>query len=346
VGPLANKQARAFTYRAGVRLSGTVVACDASAGSDLIFLSHARALDARGTRALPRPRAGKRQLLTTETTLALLGGAGERLRPHALLASAGKPFTLGPLRLELHASGFMPGAASLLCEVEGRRLVYTGPVGTDTAATLPRAAALCLDAAFGAARFRFPSAAEALADLRAFVTGALAARRAPVVLVDPFGPALDAGAALAAAGVALRAHRSVMAAAADFRRAGLATPPLQRFDGRLRPGEALLWPPEARGAPRLGALAAPAVVLASPWAADPAEVVRARADRGVALSSHADFTGLLRLVEATGASEVALVRAPGEELAAALRARGLDAYLLGPPDQIALFSTADAAPAA
>src|SRR5262245_42193529 len=108
-------QARAFSYRSGVRINGTVVACDAVAGGDLTFLSRAEAPGARGHQALPRLTA-RRQLLTTETTLALLGPDGARLRPHTLVAEYGRPFALGGVRLELFSSGLMPGAASLLCE--------------------------------------------------------------------------------------------------------------------------------------------------------------------------------------------------------------------------------------
>jgi hypothetical protein len=35
---------------------------------------------------------------------------------------------------------------------------------------------------------------------------------------------------------------------------------------------------------------------------------------------------------------VALINAPGDDLAATLRARGVDAYTLGPPRQIDLFA--------
>ena len=335
-----NNHARAFTYRAGVRVQGTIVACDATAGSDLIFLSHARALGARAARALPRARGGKRQVLATELTLALLGPPGDRRRPCALLAPLGRPFGLGSLRLELFASGAMPGAASLLCEAGARRVVYAGPIGPNPG--VRPAQALCVDATFGWRRFSFPPPAEALAQLRSLVTEALAARRAPVVLFDSPGSALDAGRELAAAGIAVRAHRTFLQAASVFGGAGLAAPALQRFEGQLKPGEALLWPREARGAPRLRALTAPVVVLASPWAAEPAAMAGASADHGVLLSERADFAGLVRYVEASGASEVALVGSPGDELAAALRSRGADTYVLGPPRQIALFATAGA----
>ena len=330
--------ARAFSYRAGVRLQGTIVACDATAGSDLIFLSHARALGARAAHALPRPRAGKRQVLATELTLALLGPAGERLRSCALLAPLGRPFGLGNLRLELFPSGFMPGAASLLCESGGRRAVYTGPIGRE-AAVRP-AQALCVDATFAARRFSFPPRAEALAELVRRVGDTLAAGRSPVVLVETAEAGAAAAAALAASGVALRAHRSLMQAAAVAARAALPAPPMQRFEARLRAGEALLWPRDARNAPRLRALEAPTVVLASPWGGDPGALAEARADAGIRLAEHADFAEILRYVDATGASEVALIGAPGDELAQVLRARGADTYVVGPPRQIGLFSAA------
>jgi hypothetical protein len=346
VASLGKRAPRAFVYRAGVRLQGTILACDATSGSDLIFLSHAEALDARAARALPRARHGRRQVLTTETTLALLGIPGERLRAHALLAGMGRPFALGELRLELFESGYAPGAASLLCErtapansdARPTRYVYAGVIGPGDTPGVRPADALCLDATFGARRFVFPPVAEALTEVRRLVREALAHGHAPLVLVDAPGSALAVAAALAEDGVAVRGGRTVALAAATYAGAGLPTPPLQRFDGRLRPGEALLWPPDAREAPQLGRLEAPLVILASAHAADPVEIARARADHGVPLTDRAGFADLLRYVVATGAREVALVRAPGDELAVALAERGLDVYPVGPPRQIALFA--------
>ena len=339
-----NRASRSFIYRAGVRVAGTILACDASSGSDLIFLSHAGALDARTARALPRARHGRRQILTTETTLALLGAPGARLRAHALLAGLGRPFALGELRLELFASGHAPGAASLLCElgatatVPGRRIVYAGVLGPGDAPAVRPADALCLDATFGARRFSFPPVAEALAQTTRLVLDALAGGGVPLVLVEPSGSALAVAAALVAAGVGVRAPRAVMQLAAAYARAGLAAPPVQRWSGKLRPGEALLWPPGASEAPALGRLESPTTILVSGRAAEAEERARVGARHAVALADRADFASLLRYVEATGAREVALLRAPGDELAQELGARGVDAYPLGPPRQIALFS--------
>jgi putative mRNA 3-end processing factor len=334
----SQKNSRAFTYRAGVRIAGTVVACDASAGSDLVFLSHAAVLGARGRRALPRVGGGRRQILSTDTTLTLLGPVGDRLRAQALISAYGRPFALGDLRLEIFPSGYMPGAASLLCERGGRRIVYSGPIGES--AEVRAADALCLDARLAAREVVFPARAAAEASLRQTVQTMTAAGEAPVLLIEPLTLALSAGLALGAHGIPLRAHRAIMDAAAMYKRAELPAPTLQRFAGRLAPNEVLLWPATTPGLPHIGGSRAPGFALVSPHVERPGAHPRQDVSRGVTLPLGADFAALLRYVEATGASEVALVGARGDDLVELLVGRGLDAYRLGPPSQIDLFATA------
>jgi len=335
---------RTFSYRAGVRVLDSVLACDATSGGDLIFVSHAGALDERGAHGLPRARGGRRKILTTETTLALLGAAGQRLRPHALTAAYGRPFNLGSMRLELFRSGHLPGSASLLCEREGQRIVYAGAIGAmapagpgaEDAPEIRVAEALCIDGTFGARRFLFPPRAEALARIRGLVADSLAAGRPPVVLASPEN-LLAIGGGLGSDGIAVRAHRRVVAAGAAHRQAGLPAPALARFSGKLAAREALLWPPDARHAAILKTLARPVFIFASGWAADPATAASMQADAAVPLSTLADFDGLLRYVKATSAREVAVQHAGDDELCRELQSQGLDAYPVGPPQQIALF---------
>jgi len=324
---------RSFVYRGGVRLAGTVVACDAATGSDLVFLSHAPALGARGRRALPHLGSGSRQILATDVTLALLGPAGERMRRHALVAAPGRPFSLGELRLELYASGFMPGSASLLCERGGRRLVYSGPLGAGPGVDVRAADAVCLDAR-GAAVAPTPPAAEALASVEGAVRALLADGRAPVVVAASSSRSLEIGGALAGDRIVLRGHRSIVQAAAAYRDAGLPAPPVARFDRRLGAGEVLLWPAGERLPGQRAGGRTPGVVLigdagtASPGGPD-----------AIALPfpERAGLAALVGYVAATGASEIAIVNAPDGELIRALGARGLDAYMIGPPRQASLF---------
>jgi hypothetical protein len=317
----------AFTYRAGVRLSDTVVTCDGWAATDLLFLSHAPVLSPHGRRGLPSVGRGRRQLLATEATLTLLGPVGERLRPHALLAPVGRPFALGDLRLEVVSSGHLPGGASLLSDKGGRRLLYAGPIGDG--ADLRAAHAVCLDARWAGAGPGLPSRADAEAAVRAAAADR-ADGQAPVLLIDP--PALAPGIVqvLADAGLAVRTHRKILEAFAVYRRAlGLTRPvtAVQRLAGRLAPGELLLWPAGAP-LPALAARPLRRVVSVGP---------RASGEGGVPFPFGADASRALAYVAATGASEVALVGAPDDHLLELLRGRGRTAYRLGPARQMPLF---------
>jgi hypothetical protein len=327
---------RAFVYRAGVRFAGTVLACDAAAGSDLVFLSHAAVLGARRRRALPRVGGGRRRILTTEATLALLGPVGERLRAQALVTAFGRPFVLGDLRLEMFPSGFLPGAASLACELAGRRLVYAGPIGEGHA--VRAADALCLDARFADPAIVFPPRAEAEAWLQRLARDT-SAGGAPLFLIEPLALAPMVARVLAAAGVRLRAHRAIVDAVAVFRdvEAGPTLTIVQRFAGPLAADEVLLWPADARSPRQGGEAQARRAILVSPRAGARDNARIHAPAQEVTFPFGADLAQLTRYVEATGAAEVALVGAHDDTLAELLRGRGLAAYRLGPPRQIDLF---------
>ena len=342
--PMARRKTRAFSYHAGVTLEGTQLTCDAAGfATDLVFLSHAKALAPGSSLALSPRRAGRRQLLTTEGTLTLLGAAGAQLRARTLPAVFGRAFNLGGMRLQLVPAGYLPGAASLLCDAGGRRALYAGTICGERAfaslgpAEARSADAVCLDATFGDPRFVLPPREEAEQQLRRFVEGALAGRRVPVLLVSPFGPAPAVVEALQAAGRALRAHGAIASALALFRQAGAALPPLRRFAGKLAPNEALLWPPEARDAPALTDLDSPIFAFVSGFSAERKAVECMRADQGIPLSNQAGWKDLIAYLEATGAHEVALHRGFAETFAGILRDRGYDAYAIDPPRQMELF---------
>lgn len=337
--PTAKNSARAFVYRAGVRIAGTIVACDAAAGGDLVFLSHAAVFGAHGRRALPRVGGGRRQILTTEATLALLGPVGERLRARALLAPFGRPFALGDLRLEIFPAGYQPGAASLLCERAGQRIVYAGPIGP--AGEVRAADALCLDARYAGRDVAFPERAAAEEKLRRIAAEA-SAGGAPLLIVEPPALAPLVARALGEAGFSLRAHRRILDALAAYRQVEPAAPvpAVQRFAGRLAERELLLWPGDAR-APAPGQTRGRRRVFVSPRAES--ATVGGRPDGAgemepLVFPFGADAAALARYAEATGAAEVALVGAPDEHLAELLRGRGIDVYRIGSPRQIDLFA--------
>jgi putative mRNA 3-end processing factor len=337
------RSTHAFVYRAGIGLSGTHITCDAAGfPSDLIFLSHARALPPRGPAALADARAGRRQIVTTEKTLTLLGAAGDKLRPRTLPAAFGRPFNLGGHRIEVVPTGYLPGAAALLCESDGRSLFYAGRFcpeaiveGVETA-EIRRADAICLDATFGDPRLVFPPRKQVVAEVRAFVAEALQKGQTPVLLASPFGalPALVLD--LARAAVPMHAHPRIAAVLTRLRGVCPGLPVVPRFAGKLAAGGALLWPTEARDNASLQAVGSPCLALVSGAAADPEMLARMRVQHGFALTNMASFPEILSTIEATGAREVALYHGSAEALATLLRGRGYQAYALEPPRQMTL----------
>ena len=333
----------AFVYRAGIGLEGTQITCDATGfPSDLVFLSHARALPARGPASLVGARAGRRQIVTTEQTLRLLGDAGDKLRARTLPAAFGRPFNLGTHRIEVVPTGYLPGAAALLCESDDRRLFYLGAFCPEPlmpgleGSEVRHADAVCIDATFGDPRLVFPPRREAIAGVRAFVETALRDGQAPVLLASAFGALPAVALDLAGAGIALRAHPRIVSVLARLRLACDIIPAPTRFAGRVTSREVLLWPPEAREAAALTALESLRLAWVSGSASDPEALARMRVQQGFALTNLPSAAEILAVVQSTGAREVALFGEGAEPLAALLRTQELDAYALGPPRQMLL----------
>jgi len=337
-------KAPAFTYRSGIGIAGTPITCDALGfPDDLIFLAHARALAPADVAFLASARAGRRQVVTTERTLRLLGAAGERLRSRALPAAFGRPFNLGAHRIEVVPSGYLPGAAALLCRSEKRQVLYAGAFCLEPLVDglepgeIRRAHALCVNATFAAPGLDLPPRRQALAEVRAFVEEALADNRTPVLLASPLASLVPVAFDLARAGLPLRAHAGVARALEELRSLCPTLPLVKRFSGRAARGEVLLWPPEARDAAALHRLDPLRLALVSGQAKSPEVLARMRLSHGFALTTLPNFKEILTLVEASGATEVALDRGPAEPLLACLGERGLFAYTLGPPRQMSLL---------
>jgi putative mRNA 3-end processing factor len=338
------RKSRAFSYREGVRIPGTDITCDARGfPSDLVFLSHAHALAPHRPTELASGRAGRRQVVTTETTLRLLGEAGADLRTRALPAAFGRPFNLGAHRLEVVPSGFMPGAAALLCETDAVRAFYLGAFCGDPVvegiegALFRRADAICINATAAHPELGCPPRRQALADVRAFAEEGVRAALRTVILGSAFDALPAVAGELARAGIALRAHPRIAAVLARLHRVHDSIPAVHRFSGKLESNEVLLWPSEARNAAGLASLGAPRLALVGSSARDPAVLGDLRLEHGFPLTHLPSFTDVLAALAATGAQEVALVRGPTETVAAALRERGYDAYPLGPPRQMTLL---------
>ncbi len=306
----------------GLRLRGTQLYLEPLGRPPLGFLAHAR-----GARATLPERT-----VASGPTVALLEAAQPRalLRSAALPAAYGKPFALGLVRLTLHPAGHVLGSAQLRCEADGIDVLYAGDLGNGSRTAEPLEQMACttlvLRATYGHPRYLFPARDEVLAQVVSFLERSLKEGRVPVLLASPIGAAQDLVAHLVPLGFTPRLHPSALRACAVYRAQGVKLPEADGLDGPPRPRDVLVLPPQPRSERIVRALGRPArTCFLSGRAIDG---IPAGVDAALPLSDHAGQRELINYALRSGARRVITTHGHSEELAQALRARGLDAQAI------------------
>lgn len=269
-----------------------------------------------------------------------LGLMRERLGEPALIEAYdyGEPFTLGDVRLSLHPSGHMLGAAQLRMEHAGRVVVVSGdykrePDPTCTPFEPVPCDVFVTESTFGWPVYRWPPMARVLDDLLAW-WDECARRKVPAVL---FCYALGKAQRLLAE-LASRIERTVYLHGALlrpvelYREAGVAMPPTQPLEDAARgaalAGELILAPPYAAGSPWMRRFPNASTAFASGWMQVRGSRRRRGYERGFVVSDHADWDGLLRSVRDSGARRIYVTHGDGDVLVRYLREQGHDALPL------------------
>ena len=311
----------------GLRVRGHALVLDPHGRPALGFVAHARAA----------PRVLPERSVATAATIALL----EASQPRALQKSAalpgvyGKPFALGSLRLTVFPAGHVLGSAQLRVEAQGLDLVWAadlGGFGAHASATAEpceqlECETLALNALYGHPRYIFPPREESLQRALEFVQRSKRAGQTPVLIASPLGATQDLlryfdGRAL------LRLHPAAYRACEVYAAQGIALTGYARLD---EPGDAVLVPPSYRlsrlelGQHRICSLTGRAV-----------DGLPAGAHEALPLSDHAGFQELLDYALKSQARRVITAHGHADELAAALRQRGLDAVAVRDQHQLRL----------
>jgi hypothetical protein len=279
--------------------------------------------------------------MATETTLRLLG-ADDGLRSRTLPATFGQPFNLGDERIEIVPSGYLPGAAGLLCETTHRRIYYLGTFAPEALvsglgpAEARQADAVCIDARAGDPRLVSPARIQALADIRAFVQSALTEGRTPVLLFSSSSALPAIASDLQRAGLALRAHPRLARDLARLHDVCETIPAVARASRQPRTGEVWLGPADRQQWAELRPSYSARLALIRDPSLHGELTTRAGIDGAFTLSPLPGHGEILSMLEACGAQEVALLNTDSGELLASLRSRGYVAYALGPPRQVTL----------
>lgn len=240
-----------------------------------------------------------------------------------------EPVSFRDARLTALPAGHIVGAAQLLVEHDGERLVYTGdiklrPPLCGTAATIVPCDHLIIESTFGLPIYHFISREEARRRIVAFARECLAEEETPAFLGYALGRGQEIAHVLCQGGVATAVHGSIARFIPAYEESGYRFPGWIPYDARPADGCAWVVVP---GFQNILTARGDRVRLAfvSGWAALHNTRARVGAEELIPYSDHADFEELLELVDGTGAKRVDVVHGYAEPFAHVLRGRGIDA---------------------
>jgi Cft2 family RNA processing exonuclease len=276
-----------------------------------------------------------RRLIATPATLAL---ARERAASvESIPLAFGETLSSGRAQISLHPAGHILGAAQVLLECDGVRVLYTGDTGPGgpcvPAPVYPRADILIMETTWGLARHRLPPAREVVGSIARWCESRLRGGITPVLLAYSLGKTQRLMAELGSRfAYALEAEAYEMSRVYEC--LGAALPPFRILDGQPAPHEVVICPPA-----RLASLTLPRfhAAMVTGWAGA-GDFLRGRT--AFPLSEHHDFDGLVRLVDAVQPALVLTVHGYAEEFARTLRRRGVRAQPLREREQLELFPVA------
>jgi putative mRNA 3-end processing factor len=280
-----------------------------------------------------------------------LGLLRERLGKGASIEAVpyGQAFTLGGVQVSLHPAGHVLGSAQVRIECDEQVWVVSGDYKRDPDPTcapfeVVRCDTFITEATFALPVYRWTDATEIAREILAWWIDCRDTGKAAVLFCYALGKAQRVLAELQrlrseidAAGLnpTVALHGAMPALIKVYREAGIAMLPGEPVGnlpkGTPFAGRLVLAPPGASGTPWMRRFDPCSTGFASGWMRVRGGKRRLAYDRGFTLSDHADWPGLLRTIEETGARRVLATHGNTEALIEVLRARGIDAAALATP---------------
>lgn len=245
-------------------------------------------------------------------------------------------------RLTLFSAGHVLGSSQLLIEGERGRFVYTGDFKLHESFTceppeIKECDVLLMECTYGRPQYAFPPRDEVAQQMTSFAREALEAGAVPVFYAYSLGKAQEAVAILGNAGIPVTVHGAVDSLCKVYESCGVRLPPYTRYDAlTFSPESALVWPPSGRALPKALKGRDVRIAVLTGWSLDRGAIYRYGADRGFALSDHADYPSLLRYIELAKPKKV-LLNHGWRDFVHRLRALGIDAEYLEEHAQLSLF---------
>lgn len=241
----------------------------------------------------------------------------------------GEPVSYHGARLTAYPASHILGAAQLLIEYKGGRLVYTGDIKLrDPLCGSPTEIVACdrliIESTFGLPIYRFLGREQARGSITGFAQECLAEGITPVFVGYPLGRGQEIVHVLCEAGIPAAVHGSIARFIPWYKRAGYRFEGWEPYENGATDGKALVVVPDLRNYLQASGRNI-RIAYVSGWAALDNARTRAGAEALIPYSDHADFEELLQIVNRSGAREVDVVHGYAEPFARILRERGLDA---------------------
>jgi len=247
----------------------------------------------------------------------------------------GEPVTIDGVRVSFHPAGHILGSSQVRVEHAGEVWVASGdykraPDPTCAAFEPVRCDTFITEATFALPLFKWDPPERTVADLCGWWDEMREAGRPAVLFAYALGKAQRVLAELArSADRPVFVHGALAELTDVYRAAGVRLPQINRATETARgtsfKGELIVAPLSARGSTWMRRFADHSSAFASGWMRIRGARRRRGYDRGFALSDHADWDGLLRTIEETGAGRVFVTHGYTHQLARYLGERGLDA---------------------
>lgn len=247
------------------------------------------------------------------------------------------PVELGDARVSLHPAGHVLGSAQLRIETEGETWVVSGDFKRDPDPTCEpfevlHCDTLITEATFALPIYRWRPGREVVADIYRWWQKNAAEGRTSVLFCYALGKAQRVLAEMAAhSNDTVLLHGAMLTMVDLYRQAGvpmLPTAAVTDWPKDELPGRLVVAPPSAAGSPWMRRFKKHSTGFCSGWMRVRGNRRRRGYDRGFVLSDHADWPGLTRTIEESGASRVLATHGKTDVLVRYLRERGVAAESL------------------
>ncbi len=286
------------------------------------WISHGHSDHARGCHGV---------VIGTSTTLQIyrmrLWKPDDAAEPEMRVLEFGESVEWNGATLTAYPASHILGAAQVLIEFEGERLVYTGdiklrpPLCGDV--TEPIACdRLIIESTFGLPIYKLLDREKAVGQILSFARESLEDGVVPAFIGYPLGRGQEIAHVLCQAGIRTAVHGAIAKFIPVYQENGYEFPGWEPYDARAMTGKALVVVP-AHGNVLEASGKNIRMAYVSGWAALDNARSRSGAEKLIPYSDHADFDELLTLVDRSCAKHVDVVHGYTLPFAKILQARGI-----------------------